>query len=202
MWSISISEINFSVSSIRKKISYRRHVHHNPSITYASRCWAKRKWLHVLWDSWNHFLKFERIEQKTWKHSAEKYHDLTMKFIHSAVELTLLHTWVCLHHTFAIRNLILRCLKGSHMTILSKSNGRVRLNVNMDIADSISFYLNFGKSHYFVLRLKQHFFEKARLFKILKVNPAIVDWSEEERETCARRSLSFESFVGKAKSLR
>ena len=61
------------------------------------------------------------------------------------------------------------------MTILPKSNGRVRLNVNMDIADSISFYLNFGKSHYFVLRLKQHFFEKARLFKILKVNPAIVD---------------------------
>ena len=23
------------------------------------RCWAKRKWLHVLWDNWNHFLKFE-----------------------------------------------------------------------------------------------------------------------------------------------
>ena len=80
-----------------------------------------------------------------------------------------------MHYTFAVRNLILRCLTGSHMTILSKSNGRVRLNVNMDIADSISFYLNLGKSHYFVLRLKQHFFEKARLFKILEVNPAIVD---------------------------
>ena len=200
MWSLSISEINFSVSSIRKKISYHRHVHHNPSITYASRCWAKRKWLHVLWDNWNHFLNISR--NKTWKHSAEKYHDLTMKFIHSAGELTLLHTWVCLHHTFAIRNLILRCLRGIHMTILSKSNGRVRLNVNMDIADSISFYLNFGKSHYFVLRLKQHFFEKARLFKMIRVNPAIVDWREEEIETWARRSLTFESFLGKTKSVR
>ena len=28
-----------------KKISYRKQVHHN-----ASRCWAKRKWLYVLWD--------------------------------------------------------------------------------------------------------------------------------------------------------
>ena len=61
------------------------------------------------------------------------------------------------------------------MTILSKSNGRVRLNVNMDIADSISFYLNFGKSHYLVLRLKQHFFEKARFFKMIRVSPTIVD---------------------------
>ena len=61
------------------------------------------------------------------------------------------------------------------MTILSKSNGRVRLNVNMDNADSISFYLNFGKSHYFVLRLKQHFFEKARFFKMIRVRPTIVD---------------------------
>ena len=44
LW-LPISEINFSVSSLRKKISYRKHVHHN-----ASRCWAKRKWLYVLWD--------------------------------------------------------------------------------------------------------------------------------------------------------
>ena len=143
MWSLSISEINFSVSSIKEKISYHRHEHHNPSITYASRCWAKRKWLHVLWDNWNHFLNISR--NKTWKHSAEKYHDLTMKFIHSAVELTLLHTWVCLHHTFAIRNLILRCLTGSHMTILSKSNYRVRLNLNMNIADTNSFISILGK---------------------------------------------------------
>ena len=50
------------------------------------------------------------------------------------------------------------------MTIFSKSNYRVRIDVNMDIADSISFYFNFGKGHYFVLRLKQHFFDKARFF--------------------------------------
>ena len=36
----------------------------------------------------NHFLKFERIEQKAWKHSAEKYHDRTKKFAHSAVGQT------------------------------------------------------------------------------------------------------------------
>ena len=42
-----------------------------------------------------------------------------------------------LHHTFAVRNLILRCLTGSHMAILSKSNYRVRLNTNIAIADSI-----------------------------------------------------------------
>ena len=47
------------------------------------------------------------------------------------------------------------------MKILSKSNYRVRLNVNMDIVDSISFSFNFGEGHYFVLRLKQHFFDKA-----------------------------------------
>ena len=50
MWWLSISESDSSVSSIRKKLSYRKHVHHNPSIKYASRCWAKRKWLHILWD--------------------------------------------------------------------------------------------------------------------------------------------------------
>ena len=59
---------------------------------------------------------------------------------------------------------ILRYLTGSHMTISSKSNYRVRLNVDMDIADSISFYFNFGKGYHFVLRLKQHFFDKARFF--------------------------------------
>ena len=57
------------------KISYRKHVHHNPCSKYASRCWEKREWLHVLWDNWNYFLKFVRIEQKAWKHSAEKYRD-------------------------------------------------------------------------------------------------------------------------------
>ena len=55
------------------------------------------------------------------------------------------------------------------MTILSKSS-YASDNVNMDIADSISFYFNFGKGHYFVLRLKQHFFEQTN-----RVNPAMVD---------------------------
>ena len=64
---------------------------------------------------------------------------------------------------------------GSHMTIFSKSNYRVRLNVNMDIADSISFYFNFGKGYHFVLWLKQHFYDKARLFYMNRVNPTIDD---------------------------
>ena len=88
------------------------------------------------------------------------------------------------------------------MTILSKSNYRVRLNVIMDIANSISFHFNFGKGYHFVLRLKQHFFDKARFFQMIRVNPAIVDRREEKVETCARRSLSFESFLGKTKSVR
>ena len=57
------------------KISYRKHVHPYPCSKYASRCWEKREWLHVLWDNWNYFLKFVRIEQKAWKHSAERYCD-------------------------------------------------------------------------------------------------------------------------------
>ena len=88
-----------------------------------------------------------------------------MKFTHSAVELVPFYPRVCSHHIFAVRNLILRCLTGSHMTIVSKSNYRVRLNVNMDIADTISFYFSFGKGYHFVIRLKQHFFDKARFFK-------------------------------------
>ena len=125
-----------------------------------------------------------------------------MKFTHSAVKLVPFYPRVCSHHIFAVRNLILRCLTGSHMTILSKSNYRVRLNVNTDITDSISFYFNFWKGYHFVLRLLQHFFDKARLFKMNRVNPAIIDRREKEVETCARRSLSFESFLGKTKSVR
>ena len=83
---------------------------------------------------------------------------------HFAVGLTPFHPWVCLYHTYAVRNLILRCLTDSLMTILSKSNYHVRLNVKMDIAHSISFNLNFGNGYYFVLRLKQHFFDDARFF--------------------------------------
>ena len=51
---------------------------------------------------------------------------------------------------------------GSHLTVLSKSNYRVRLNVKINIADSMSFYSNFEKGHYFVLRVKQYIFNKAR----------------------------------------
>ena len=60
------------------------------------------------------------------------------------------------------------------MTILSKSNYRVRLNVNMNITDSISIYLNFGKGHYLVLRVKQHIFGKARIFQMNRINLAII----------------------------
>ena len=84
-----------------------------------------------------------------------------MNFNYLAVELIPFYPWVCSHHTLAVRNLILRCLTGSHMTMLSKSNYHVRLNVNMDIADSISFYFNFGKGYHFVLWLKQHLRQSA-----------------------------------------
>ena len=59
--------------------------------------------------------------------------------------------------------------------VLSKSTYRVRLNVNMDIADSISSYFKIGKGCQFVLRLKQHFFNIARFFSTNRVNRAIVD---------------------------
>ena len=36
-------------------------------------------------------------------------------------------------------------------------------------------YFNFGKAYYFVLRVKQHNFNKARFFKMNKVSPAIVN---------------------------
>ena len=61
-----------------------------------------------------------------------------------------------------VRNVILRCLTSSHMTMLSKSNYRVKLNVNMNIADSILLYFNFRKGHYFFLEVKQHIFDKAQ----------------------------------------
>ena len=60
------------------------------------------------------------------------------------------------------------------MTILSKSNYRVRLNVNMDIADSISFYFNFGKGYHFVLRLKQHIFPIMQGVATFKVGPQVI----------------------------
>ena len=98
MWWLSISEIDSSVSSNRKKLSYRKHVHHNPSIRYASTDVERRESGSMFCET-KHFLKFERIEQKAWKHSAEKYHDQTMKF-------TPFYPWICLHHIFALDNLI------------------------------------------------------------------------------------------------
>ena len=62
------------------------------------------------------------------------------------------------------------------MTILTKLNYRVRLNVNMDIADSNTFYFNLRKGHYFGLRVKQHFFDKECFFFLMnRINPAIVN---------------------------
>ena len=110
-----------------------------------------------------------------------------MKFTHSAPELTPFYPWVCLHHPVSVRNLILRCLTGSHMTILS--NYRVRLYVNIDIADSISFYFNFGKGHYFVPRLKQHFFDKARFFKN-EYTKSCHSWLKRERGRHLRSPLT------------
>ena len=68
------------------------------------------------------------------------------------------------------------------MTILSKSNYHVRLNVKMDIADSISFNFNFGNGYYFALSgLKQHFFDEARFFLVNRVNPVIILTEERKR---------------------
>ena len=55
-------------------------------------------------------------------------------------------------------SLILKCLTGSHMTTFSKLNYRLRLNVNMNIADSISLYFNFRKGHYVILKVNPHIF--------------------------------------------
>ena len=84
-----------------KKISYRKHVHHN-----ASRCWAKRKWLYVLWDKpfsevWTN--RVESMKKYRWKYESTS---LTIKFTHLTVEPTPFYPWVCLHNTGAVRNLI------------------------------------------------------------------------------------------------
>ena len=61
------------------------------------------------------------------------------------------------------------------MTILSMSNYRVRLTVNMNIANSVSLHFNFGKGYYFVLWVKQQILDMARFFKTNNVNPAIAN---------------------------
>ena len=61
------------------------------------------------------------------------------------------------------------------MTIFSKSNYRVGLYVNMNIADSISLYFNFGKSFQFILRVKQQILDKVRFFAMNNLNHAITN---------------------------
>ena len=70
-----------------------------------------------------------------------------MKFTHPAVGLSIVSPLarLCTNSVLPVRlstprNLIPRRLMGSYIIILSKSNYRVRLNVNMNIVDSISFY--------------------------------------------------------------
>ena len=135
MWWLSISDIDPSVSSIGEKLSYRRHVHYNPSIKLSTPRDVERIEISSMFFETNYFFKFERIEYKAWKHSAEKYRDQTMTFPPPAAGLKPFYSWVCLLLTFALGNLILRWLTDSHMTIFSKSNYRVRLNVNMNIPD-------------------------------------------------------------------
>ena len=98
-----------------------------------------------------------------------------MNFTSPAVGLNPFYLLVCLHHTFIVNNLILRCSAGSHRDNIVKLNYRVRLGVNLDIADSISFYFNLGKGHYFGRRANQHFFDIACFFLMNRVNPAIVN---------------------------
>ena len=51
-----------------EKLCYRKEVHHNPIITYATRCLEKRKWLHVLWDKLFPEVRTNREESmKTWR---------------------------------------------------------------------------------------------------------------------------------------
>ena len=47
---------------LRKKLSHRKDIHHNPSSKCASRCWAKRKWRHVLWDKPFPEVRTNRVE--------------------------------------------------------------------------------------------------------------------------------------------
>ena len=81
----------FSFQHYEKKI-VSQAVHHNPSGKYASRCWAKRKWLHILWQTIPE-VRTNRVERK---HSAEKYDNQSMKFTHSAVGSSPFYPWVSL----------------------------------------------------------------------------------------------------------
>ena len=73
-----------------------------------------------------------------------------------------------MHQTFAARKLILRCLTGSHMTILSWSNNSSDLCKHeqswLNLIYFILFYSNFRKGHYFILWVRPHIFDEARFF--------------------------------------
>ena len=112
------------------------------------------------------------IELRAWKHSAEKYHDQTMKFTHFAEGLTILPVILFTPHIYGPSFNSQMFDEFSHDNIV-----RVRLNVNTNIAGSISFYFNFGKSHCFIIGVKKQFFDKARFFKnMYRVYLAIDDW--------------------------
>ena len=147
----------FSFQHQEKKLSYCKRVHHNPSSKYASRCWAKRTWLHVLWEKPFPEVRTNQVESmKTcWKVPWPNNEiNLSRSRTKSILPVSLLAPQICGPYLF------LWCLTGCHMKILSKLNYRVRLNENMDIADSISFYFNLRKAHYLRLRLKQRFSRK------------------------------------------
>ena len=61
---------------------------------------------------------YEKYFDQTMKFTYEKYFDQTMKFTYPVVERTPIYPWICLHHTFAARNLILGFLTGSHWSKL------------------------------------------------------------------------------------
>ena len=151
MWWLSISETDSSVSSIKEK--YRI-----ASMFIITRAVSTPRDVERR-ESGSMFC--ETIEIISWSsyESSRKHENIALKS-------TVTEQWSSLiqQHIFAVHILILRCLTGPHMTVVSKSNYHVRLNVNMDIAHSISFYFNFGKGYHFALRLKQHFFDKARFF--------------------------------------
>ena len=63
-----------------------------------------------------------------------------------------------------------------------KLNYCVKLSVNMNIADSSSSYFNCLEGHFFILGVKQNILDKRDFFKMNKVNYAIVNWRENDRD--------------------
>ena len=63
----------------------------------------------------------------------------------------------------------------------------VRLNLNINIVDSIPFYFNFGQGHYFVLRVKQNIFGEVQIFQRNRVNPASLTEEKKSRNALSVR---------------